>query len=128
MFNVAGRLYITSRIAWILAHGRIPDGLLVCHHCDNPTCVRPDHLFLGTARDNARDMSAKNRAPKGTNTKLTADDVLAIRAEYKRGMGGKLGRKYGVTYQTIHEIVRGISWKHLPESTEAPGVALARGA
>lgn len=59
------RTELTHRVAFVLGVGPIPAGLYVCHHCDNPSCVRPNHLFLGTALDNMRDMQAKGRARRG---------------------------------------------------------------
>lgn len=70
-----GRVYmhgkhgqLAHRIAWELTNGEIPDGLFVCHHCDNPSCVRPDHLFIGTCDDNHKDKARKGRSRNGWQT------------------------------------------------------------
>lgn len=59
--KLRGRLERAHRVAWMLTHGPIPDGLCVCHRCDNPRCIEPTHLFLGTVAENNRDRHAKGR-------------------------------------------------------------------
>lgn len=99
----------THRVSWEIHHGPIPDDLHVLHKCDNPPCVRPEHLFLGTQRDNAQDMSAKGRA--GGSPKLTWDKVEKIRAELAAGVSRfVLAEQYGVTAANIWCIGAGRSW------------------
>lgn len=105
------------RISWILTFGQIPNGLFVCHKCDNPACVNPYHLFLGTATDNMRDMYAKGRGwmPKGElnpKAKLTSGQVVQIRNLYEEGLTQvKIASMFGVTQGMIGFIVRGEAWK-----------------
>jgi hypothetical protein len=123
-FSVNGVKWKAHRLAWKLAHGPIPEGMLVCHHCDNRACVNPSHLFLGTASDNTVDMYSKGRAGQQTHmhrtargerngrAKLTEGDVHAIRELYEKGFGGyrTLGKLYGVSHQQIKRIVQGKAW------------------
>jgi hypothetical protein len=60
-FKFKGKRYVASRASWEIHFGQVPSGLYVCHHCDNPGCVRPDHLFIGTSSDNMLDASSKGR-------------------------------------------------------------------
>jgi hypothetical protein len=109
------------RLSYELHYGVNPGSLQVCHHCDNPRCVRPDHLFLGTALDNSRDMDSKGRRVRvGTcgqdhpNSRFTAKQVLAMRYRYKNGWTtGELARKYKTYPCSIWSIVTGRSWKNL---------------
>lgn len=71
-FQVHDKIYLASRIGWELANGPIPKGLLVCHHCDNPPCVNPKHLFLGTYKDNIHDMLRKGRSHWQQRNRYTA--------------------------------------------------------
>ena len=110
------------RVAFGLVYGGEPEA--VCHHCDNPSCCNPLHLFGGTRADNNRDMVAKGRAawqlgtqnvsagPEHWAAKFTDGDVVEIRMEY--GLGGvtqdDLAVAWGVCQRTINKIVRGISY------------------
>lgn len=110
------------RAAWLLLIGAIPDGLMVCHRCDNPQCVNPAHLFLGTAADNARDMWAKGRASyngkKGEThyaAKLTADQVREIRRRYSAGgiFMYALAEEYRINQSVVSKIVNNKAWKSI---------------
>lgn len=117
--TVLGVRRTVTHVAFEMACGPIPDGMFVCHKCDNPPCFRPDHLFLGTKLDNARDREAKgrNRPPKGEsnpNAKLTECQVREIRRLREAGRTLKsLAAQFGVTFCVIHVIVKRRGWAHV---------------
>lgn len=109
------------RVAYELFIGAIPKGKCVLHHCDNPTCVNPNHLFLGTQAENNADMTIKNRQAHGERVptaKLTRHEVQEIRALYRpqsRIFGSyALGRRYGIAPSSILRIVKGVRWREAP--------------
>lgn len=87
----------------------------VLHRCDNPPCVNPTHLWLGTAAENVADMFKKNRNPKPVSDLLTEDQVRAIRLLYLTTMWSyrQLGRQFGISYGTVKQIVRRQTWRHV---------------
>ncbi len=137
--NGYGRLSISNksvgahRISYSIFIGDIPKGMFVCHKCDNPLCVNPDHLFLGTPADNSNDMVIKNRQAKGLRSgrythpeatirgekhyanKLTEKQVIEIRKIYDSGKLNtkELGRKFNVNSKTIWWIGKRLRWKHV---------------
>lgn len=129
------RTVLAHRFLWTIELGDIPQGLFVCHKCDNPACVNPNHLFLGTALDNTRDKENKGRGnhatgdkcgsrtkpekrPRGesnTNSKLTVFDILAIRDMFATGLftKAKLASEFNVSTTLIRNIVKRRIWKHI---------------
>jgi hypothetical protein len=107
----AGRGEKAHRLAWELTHGAIPAGLSVLHRCDVRACVRPEHLFLGTPRDNSHDAMRKGRLASGLRnggTKLTDDHVLAVRCLLASGWRQRdIAQRFGVSQHLISLINRG---------------------
>lgn len=98
------------RSSYQLFKGPIADGLSVCHSCDNPSCVNPDHLWLGTIQDNKKDQIDKNRG----GVKLKANQVLEIRKMYEYGIGSlTIAKLFKVTCGTISSIAKRRIWKHI---------------
>lgn len=106
------------RAAYLMFKGEIPDGKLVCHRCDEPSCVNPDHLWLGNHNDNMQDMVGKNRQKKGENCSwaiLTKKDVENIRSLRARGLTlDKIGEIYGTCRANVSKICLFQSWKDTP--------------
>lgn len=129
------KIHLAHRVCYSLKHGAIPPGLFVCHRCDNPPCVNPDHMFLGTQKDNMADCSSKGRinskigdrlwakinperVPRGENNqqaKLTTNKVLKIRELYMSGniSQRQLAKDFGVSKGTIYYVVKGLVWAHI---------------
>ena len=111
------RSYIrSSRLAWMLTYGEIPGRLLALHHCDNPACVRPDHLFLGDEKDNFEDALAKGRRTRVIPgaTKLTEVQVREVKSRIVAGEKvRKIADSLGVHYNTIWDIANGRKWAHV---------------
>ena len=131
-----GKDHKAHRVSYELNIGHIPKGMIICHKCDNPSCVNPDHLFLGTNQDNSIDMVQKGRnniesrsgdnhwmkkhpdkIAKGSSLNkscLTEDNVIKLRKEFSSGATQvALAKKYGTTNKNIFHIVHRKTWKHI---------------
>lgn len=115
-FKLGGKQLGAHRVAWELVFGEILTGLFVCHTCDNPGCVNPAHLFLGTNMDNVNDRDKKKRNPRGVKhgmTKLNQEQVMYIRTSNKNHT--QLANELGVTDVLVGKIRRNELWKELPK-------------
>jgi predicted XRE-type DNA-binding protein len=116
--NVGGTPKLASRVSYLLHYGDVPKGKVVCHKCDNPKCVNPEHLFIGSQADNVRDMHDKGRARKRalfgeahSRSKLTEDMVRGIRnCALSNTEAAEL---FGISRSTVYDIRKRRSWKHV---------------
>lgn len=125
-FRLLGRTERVHRIAYVVYVGPIPPGFSVLHTCDNPRCVNPQHLWLGTQADNLRDMANKRRSTYGERNpqaKLTVANVLRIRELYRRGRQTQqsIALIFGVADSAICNIINGKRWGHITEVVNHEG-------
>jgi len=125
-FRINGKFYRAHRISYVLAYGEIQGNMFICHKCDNPSCVRPDHLFMGTPKDNFNDMLSKNRQGfvfrKGENlgeshhnSKLKSGEVWLTKKLlfYNVGPMTQIAQMFRTTKHTIFRIKKGHQWTHV---------------
>ncbi len=116
--SVEGKSTAVHVLAYELAHGPVPNGLVVRHSCDTPKCVKPSHLSIGTPAENSKDMTARDRQAKGVRqhcAKMTDATVAECREAYFSGASTvtQLARHYGITNSAIGKIVTFKTWKHV---------------
>jgi hypothetical protein len=124
-FGFRGKVWRAHRVAWTLFRGEIPAGLHVLHTCDNPPCVNPMHLFLGTPATNAADMKKKGRHPNRPywdyetgphpRAKLTESAVCQIRGLAREGMStSQIAQRFQIHCSTALDIITRETWRHVP--------------
>ena len=112
---------VAHRVIWEQIHGPIPSGMCICHHCDNPACVRLDHLFIGTHSDNIKDAVIKgrvvppdSRGEKHGRSRLSDNDVYEIRRLYSLGVAHKtIAKMWRISRPNVRAIVYRRNWRHI---------------
>ena len=115
-FRQNNKMYIASRVSYELYKNPIPEGLLVCHTCNNPKCVNPNHLYLGTYQENTQQAVKEGRQyiPKGVengSAKLTEEQIFLIREDPRSQR--TIAKEYGISQLHVSRIKRKISWSHI---------------
>ncbi len=116
-FKHKGKQRMAHRAMWEHKNGPIPEGMVVCHSCDNRRCIHPEHLFLGTTQDNVDDKMAKGRfisnlGERSGTSKLTDEQIAAIRIDTRPQR--VIARDFGVSQSNVSLIKAGSTWGHLP--------------
>ena len=118
--NFDGHTRRAHRVMYSLVCGCVPDGMFVCHKCDQPSCVNPKHLFIGTAQDNTDDMFGKDRwvmpvVKSGVghhNAKICLESAKEIRSLYSSGVSQrKIAKKFGISQPAVRAVLVGKTWK-----------------
>jgi len=116
-FRLNGKFTYAHRFSYQFFCGEVAGGMYVCHKCDNPICVNPKHLFLGTHKENMLDRNQKNRQSKGSkngSSKLKENDILEIRKMLNSGSTGReIAKQFGISYHVISKIKHGRIWSHV---------------
>jgi len=124
--SIDGKTVTAPRISWEVHNGAPPPAeMFVCHSCDNPNCVNPNHLWLGSNKDNLRDAASKGRiftqrqsdhikGSKHGNAKMTEETVLKIRADFANGESIRsIAKKYGMSFNPVWMAIRRRAWTHV---------------
>lgn len=111
--GIGGVMRLAHRVAWIIKNGRVPELLLVLHSCDNPACVRPSHLWVGTQKQNIQDMINKNRGARGLSVgaKLSEDQVKQMRSSGRTQQS--LAKQYGINQATVWAILNRVTYRYV---------------
>lgn len=117
-FTAAGKTWMAHRYAWTITHGEIPSNKFICHHCDVPACVNPEHLYVGDQRSNMDDLLRRERSTRGernASAVLQAEEVTELRRLWLTGAWTQkaLAAKFGIGATQASRIIRRERWRHL---------------